>query len=102
MFSHINSTINGLTTIKSFNGQQISSDEYDELQDFNISSGFIFFALSRALSLWIDIVCILYMIIVLVIFFIYENGKFQHLIICCTQNADTKKFVNAHQFFFFC
>lgn len=76
MFSHINSTIIGLTTIKAHNGQQKSYDEYDELQDFNISSGFIFFALSRALSLWIDIVCVLYMMMVLMIFFIYENGKY--------------------------
>lgn len=74
MFSHINTTINGLATIKAFNGQRVSANEFDELNNFNISAGFIFFAMSRALSLWIDVICVIYMIIVLVIFFICEDG----------------------------
>lgn len=76
MFSHVNATIDGLSTIQvHHNSIQPLCDEFDALQDDNISAGFIFFALSRALSLWIDLVNLLYMSIVIVVFLWLGNCK---------------------------
>lgn len=76
MFTHVNATIDGLSTIQvHHNSLQPMCNEFDALQDENISAGFIFFALSRALSLWTDLVSLLYMSIIIAVFLWLENRK---------------------------
>lgn len=76
MFSHVNATIDGLSTIQvHHNSIQSLCNEFDALQDDNISAGFIYYALSRALSLWIELVSLLYMAIVIAVFLWLGNRK---------------------------
>lgn len=76
MFSHVNATIDGLSTIQVHpKSLQLLCDEFDALQDDNISAGFLFYALSRALSLWIEMVSLLYMAIVIAAFLWLENRE---------------------------
>lgn len=76
MFSHVNATIDGLSTIQVHrNALQPLCDEFDALQDDNVSAGFIFFALSRALSLWIELVSLLYMSVVIIVFLWLQNRE---------------------------
>ncbi|XP_031637356.1 probable multidrug resistance-associated protein lethal(2)03659 isoform X2 [Contarinia nasturtii] len=73
IFSHTNATISGLTTIRSYKSCDIIIKEFNSLQDSNTSVCYLFNSSSRALSLWLELVCVLYMTIVITIFFVFQN-----------------------------
>lgn len=75
ILAHTNATINGLATIRAFNAQQALSDEYDKHQDVNTSAWFLFLTTSRALALWLEVICVVYLAAVLGIFLIFADGK---------------------------
>lgn len=76
MFSMVNATIDGLATIQLIpDARQALADEFDALQNANISARFLFFALTRALSFWIEIICLIYMTTVAVVFVTMEGCK---------------------------
>lgn len=74
IFSHTNATISGLTTIRSYKSYDIIIKEFNALQDSNTSVCYLFNSSSRALSLWLELVCVLYMTIVITLFFVFQNG----------------------------
>ncbi|XP_055309579.1 probable multidrug resistance-associated protein lethal(2)03659 isoform X2 [Sitodiplosis mosellana] len=73
IFSHTNATISGLTTIRSYKSNEIIIKEFNALQDGNTAVCYLFNSTSRALALWLELVCVLYMMIVLTIFFVFKN-----------------------------
>lgn len=75
IFSHTNATINGLTTIRSYKSNETIIKEFNAIQDSNTAVCYLFNSTSRALALWLEFVCVLYMIIVITIFFVFKNGK---------------------------
>lgn len=75
IFTHTNATVNGLSTIRACKAQHIVAKEFDELQDINTSAWYIFAASSRALALWLETVCVVYMGVVLSIFLLVDKGK---------------------------
>lgn len=76
IFTHTNATVNGLSTIRACKAQHIVAKEFDELQDINTSAWYIFAASSRALALWLESVCVVYMGVVLSIFLLVDKGEF--------------------------
>lgn len=58
----LNATIDGLATIQLIRGaHQSLNDEFDAILNVTISLRFLFFAMTRALSFWVEIICLIYM-----------------------------------------
>lgn len=64
VFSHLNASLQGLTTIRAFSAQNILAKEFDSHQDLHSSAWYFFIASSRAFGLWLDLVCIAYITLV--------------------------------------
>lgn len=75
IFAHTNATITGLSTIRTCKSDDTVIREFNSLQDSNTAVCFLFNSLSRALALWLELVCVIYMAIVLIIFFVFEKGR---------------------------
>ncbi|XP_060872658.1 probable multidrug resistance-associated protein lethal(2)03659 isoform X2 [Metopolophium dirhodum] len=73
MFTHVNSSLQGLTTIRAFGVEQILSQEFSIHQDLHSSAWYLFMMLSRAFGFWLDIVCILYTSLVTFFFVFIVN-----------------------------
>lgn len=78
IFAHTNATISGLSTIRTYKSSETIIKEFNSLQNSNTSVCFLFSSLAKALALWLELVCVLYMAVVLLIFFIFEKGKFKN------------------------
>ncbi|XP_044752072.1 probable multidrug resistance-associated protein lethal(2)03659 isoform X2 [Coccinella septempunctata] len=76
VFSHINATLNGLTTIRAFEAQDILTKEFDNHQDLHSSAWFSFIATSRAFGYWLDLICIIYIILVTFSFLVIDDDHF--------------------------
>ncbi|XP_075236831.1 putative multidrug resistance-associated protein lethal(2)03659 isoform X2 [Lycorma delicatula] len=64
VFSHLNASIQGLTTIRAFKAQSILEKEFDNHQDLHSSAWFIFLASSRTFGYWLDVFCVIYISLV--------------------------------------
>ncbi|KAF7996691.1 hypothetical protein HCN44_002337 [Aphidius gifuensis] len=65
VFSHLNATMQGLSTIRSFGADKVLINEFDQHQDLHSSAWYIFITSSRAFALWSDIFCLFYIALVL-------------------------------------
>lgn len=75
IFSHMNATLQGLSTVRAFNAETILEMEFHEFQDFNTSCWYLFICASRWFALWLDLVCLLFIAFVTYSFLILGNGK---------------------------
>ncbi|KAL1513345.1 hypothetical protein ABEB36_002766 [Hypothenemus hampei] len=76
VFSHLNATLQGLTTIRAFKAEGVLAKEFDLHQDLHSSAWFSFIATSRAFGYWLDLVCIVYITLVTFSFLFIGNEKF--------------------------
>lgn len=76
VFSHLNASLQGLTTIRAFEAEEVLIREFDKHQDLHSGAWYLFIASSRAFGFWLDLVCILYITIVTMSFLVFETGKF--------------------------
>ncbi|CAH0557993.1 unnamed protein product [Brassicogethes aeneus] len=60
MFSHVNSSLNGLTTIRASQAQQALINEFDHHQDVHTSSWFLTITCVVSFGLWLDIICVIF------------------------------------------
>lgn len=79
IIGHANATISGLSTIHSSNAEEMLIKEFNMLQDRNSSASFIFKATTRAISFWLEFICVIYMAITLTIFIVFEKGNIEKL-----------------------
>jgi ATP-binding cassette subfamily C (CFTR/MRP) protein 4 len=75
VFSHLNASLQGLTTIRAFGAQEILEREFDNHQDLHSAAWFSFISTSRAFGYWLDIVCIIYITLVTFSFLVIGNGN---------------------------
>ncbi|CAI6364367.1 unnamed protein product [Macrosiphum euphorbiae] len=76
VFTHLNATLQGLTTIRAFDAEQILTREFDNHQDLHSSAWYLFIALSRGFAFWLDIICLVYVSAVTFSFVAIGNGVF--------------------------
>lgn len=68
--------MNGLSTIRAFEAQDVLIHEFDNYQDLHSSGYFMFIATSRAFGYWLDCCCVIYIAVITLSFFLFspENG----------------------------
>ncbi|CAH1738402.1 unnamed protein product [Aphis gossypii] len=76
VFTHLNATIQGLTTIRAFEAENILAKEFDNHQDLHSSAWYLFISSSRAFAFWLDLICFIYTSIVTFSFIVISNTTF--------------------------
>nr|ASU47347.1 ABCC2 [Cnaphalocrocis medinalis] len=74
VFSMINSTITGLSTIRSSNSQCRLQTKFDQAQNLNSSAFYTFLGGSSAFGMYIDALCLVYLGLVMSIFILIDFG----------------------------
>lgn len=74
VFTHLNATINGLTTIRAYGAENILKFEFDKFQDVHSSAWYIFIATSIAFGFLLDIFCFIFTTIVTFAFILHDFG----------------------------
>ncbi|XP_075981808.1 ATP-binding cassette sub-family C member 4-like [Anticarsia gemmatalis] len=64
VFGHVNATILGLATIRSFGAEFLLAQEFDRHQDLHSAAWYLFITCSRAFGYFLDIICLLFIICV--------------------------------------
>ncbi|KAF0769463.1 multidrug resistance-associated protein 4-like isoform X1, partial [Aphis craccivora] len=73
VLAHMNASLQGLTTIRAYKAEQILSTEFDKHQDLHSSASHMYTCLNQGFGFWIDIVCLLYLCIIIFSFLIADN-----------------------------
>ncbi|KAM3958248.1 ATP-binding cassette subfamily C member 4 [Aphomia sociella] len=64
VFSHVNATVLGLATIRSFGAEVLLVEEFDRHQDLHSAAWYLFITCSRAFGYYLDVTCLLFIICV--------------------------------------
>lgn len=73
IFDHLNASLQGLITIRAFNAENILMANLCSHQDLHSSAWFLFLATSRAFGFYIDMICQLYIGVIIVAFTIFKD-----------------------------
>ncbi|XP_045489358.1 probable multidrug resistance-associated protein lethal(2)03659 isoform X1 [Pieris rapae] len=76
VFSHLNASLQGITTIRAFGAQETLIKEFDNHQDLHSSAWYMFIASSRAFGFWLDLVCVVYIAVVTMSFLVFGQEKY--------------------------
>lgn len=76
VFSHLNASLQGITTIRAFGAQRALVQEFDSHQDLHSAAWYLFIASSRAFGFWLDLVCVVYIGFVTMSFLVLENAEY--------------------------
>ncbi|KOC62297.1 putative multidrug resistance-associated protein lethal(2)03659 [Habropoda laboriosa] len=74
VFTHLNATLNGLTTIRAYCAQDILKKEFDKLQDVHTSTVYMYMAASTAFGFSLDIFCFVFTSLVTFSFLILQQS----------------------------
>ncbi|XP_017000087.2 probable multidrug resistance-associated protein lethal(2)03659 [Drosophila takahashii] len=83
VYSHLVASLSGLSTIRAFRAQDILELEFDHLQDMHSSALYMFITTSRFFGYWLDCLCVLYIAVITLSFFVFPpaNGGYVGLAI---------------------
>lgn len=77
LIGHINSSLEGLTTIRAFNAERDLKEEFDKHQDL-FSSAFLTIRISMlGFSFYMDFISALFTIVVIARFLFFEHSKYK-------------------------
>lgn len=62
MYSHFSATLNGRSTIRAMEAQDLLTKEYDNYQDIHSSGYYTFLSTNRAFGYYLDLFCVAYVI----------------------------------------
>uniref|UniRef100_A0A1Y1KQ04 Multidrug resistance-associated protein lethal(2)03659 n=1 Tax=Photinus pyralis TaxID=7054 RepID=A0A1Y1KQ04_PHOPY len=86
VLGYVNATIQGLSTIRAFNAQQVVLNEFNYHQDLNSSASYMFISTSRAFGYWTDLSCNMYGISAIFLILIIGDNLGGNLGIILTQS----------------
>ena len=61
VFSHIATSMHGITTIRAFSAQNLLREEFDRIQDLHTSGWFTFIAATEWFGLWLDWIVVVFL-----------------------------------------
>ncbi|KAI5642313.1 ABC transporter transmembrane region domain-containing protein [Phthorimaea operculella] len=64
VFSHLNATVLGMATIRSFGAENLLVAEFDRHQDLHSAAWYLFITCSRAFGYFLDVICLFFIICV--------------------------------------
>lgn len=73
-------SLQGLTTIRAFNGEKILQKEFDNHLNLYSSAFYMLTAMYSTLTFWTDFTCVLYTGLVIFSFFAFGSSKFRQVI----------------------
>ncbi|XP_029169040.1 probable multidrug resistance-associated protein lethal(2)03659 [Nylanderia fulva] len=73
IFDHITASLQGLTTIRAFNAENILMADLCSHQDLHSSTCYLFLATSRTFGFYIDMICQIYIGIIIIVFTVFED-----------------------------
>lgn len=74
VFSHLNASLQGLTTIRAFGAEKILIREFDNHQNLHSGAFYMFITCSRAFGLCLDMHCVIYIALVTISCLFIEKG----------------------------
>lgn len=75
VFTHLNATLQGLTTIRAYGAQEVLGKEFDKHQDYHSSAWFMYIAASSAFGFYLDVLCFIFTTVVTFSFLTFGEGK---------------------------
>lgn len=81
VFTHLNATLNGLTTIRAYCAQDILKQEFDKLQDVHTSTVYMYIVTSTAFGFTLDIFCFIFISLITFSFLLFNQCKHQFSLI---------------------
>lgn len=72
---HINSSLEGLSTVRGSRAESILTIQFDKYQDVNSSSSYMYITQSRAFGFFMDILSGLFIAVIVMTFIIWDNSK---------------------------
>ena len=75
VFTHLSSSLHGLTIIRAFKAETEFIEQFDSYQDIHSSSWYLFLATARWLSISTDWIAVLYIGLVTFSFMLVDMGK---------------------------
>ncbi|CAH1736130.1 unnamed protein product [Aphis gossypii] len=76
ILGYMNASLQGLSTIRAFEAEEVLSREFDNHQDLHSSAWYIFISSTEALGFALDIICLIYITILTFSFLVVENDIF--------------------------
>ncbi|XP_025202348.1 probable multidrug resistance-associated protein lethal(2)03659 isoform X2 [Melanaphis sacchari] len=76
IYTHVNSSILGLTTIRSFKVEQILFKEFAIHQNLHSSAWYLFITLNKAFGFWLDLISILFISTVTFYLIYFDNDNY--------------------------
>lgn len=74
IFTQVNATFSGLETVRSFSQQTTLMNEFDLNMNIHSSTSILNIYANRAFAFWMDIVCWIYLVVVVFSFLLFSSG----------------------------
>ncbi|KAJ8716036.1 hypothetical protein PYW08_013321 [Mythimna loreyi] len=74
VFSHVTATMSGLSTVRACQAEALLKVQFDDKQDVHTAAWYSTIVTNTAFSIWLSLVCSMYVIVVAYTFLVFDNG----------------------------